>query len=159
MPSNEQAFRDLFRQVGTPMTADQYNTMQEQQGAPRQDFVKLPEVITEWLCSPFRGATNSLGIPFEYYCGIVRSSERSAAVGFHEGVFCIGHFEGLLIGILELAYWLVRTTRFMEDVGASHKMPISVADGSIPGTLWERNLSRGLPSFTSESIGSKGETC
>jgi hypothetical protein len=148
MTPNEHAFREAFKYFGTPMTADEYNVMQVKNGAHPHDFVKVPEVLMETAAGAFEGRTNGFGVPFEYFCGLIRVYERSAATTLHKGVFCIGTYEGLLIGIVELAYWLVKRQRFMPDVGASQDMPVRHSDGSMPGLLWAGNISKGLEPFS-----------
>jgi len=149
--SNEHAFREMFKYFGEAVTPEEYDLRSGPDG-PKHDFMKLPTMIMDQVTKPLAKATNSYGTRFEYFCGIVLRPERSAVVGQKNGVFCIGIYQGLLLSILELSYWLFRSPRFLSDVGAASRMTQGppTDHASIPGGIWQHRVANGLPHFSED---------
>lgn len=154
MNHNEEIFRQFTSYFGTPMTPEDFDKEHEAAGlpGPRPDFWHVPVFMMSKIAEQFKDKTNTYGMKFNYFCGLNKHPSANAVIGVQDETFCIAVYDGLLISIQEVAYWLFNDPEFLTDIGNTalirHPFPDKLSTQKLGvGHIWKYRVASGKAPF------------
>lgn len=160
MTHNEEMFREFTSYFGTPMTPEDLDKDYEAKGlpGPTPDRWHLPVFMMSRLAEHFKDATNNHGMKFNYFCGLNQHQSANAVTGLQDETFCIAVYDGLLISIQEIAYWLFNDPEFLTDIGnvalIRSQFPDTLSRLSVQklgiGHVWKHRAASGKTPFSDD---------
>lgn len=143
--SKEEAFSELFEAAGKSATAESYRRSSADDDEGHYQVLQLPAILARKVADRYAGQVDHSGQAIDHYCGIVLSHRDNAGVGYRNGTFCIGIYDGLIKTALEVVFWIFRSPHFMNGLGAASSMPGTKGELTVPaGQNWVYRTLHGL---------------